>query len=458
MARVLVIDDEEGVCELLRDVLESEGYEVLVAYTAAEGMEALNNFKPDTVLLDIKLPDDNGIKVMERIKDIGVSVPVILMTAFGTTEIAIQAMKEGAHDYLNKPLNLDELILSVQKAIRMKNLVSEVATLREKLEDDLNQSDNFIGESRIMQEISKTIGRISDSDITVLIQGESGTGKEVVAQSIHKNSKRTQGPYIKINCATIPENLMESELFGHEKGAFTGAVTQKLGKFELAHGGTIFLDEIGELTHRAQTKLLRVLQEREFERVGGISSIKVDIRILAATNKDLQKLVEEGKFREDLFYRLNVVNIKLPPLKERKEDITPLADYFINRFAQKHGKKITSISKEALKLMLTYSWPGNVRELKNTCEQAVVMARGAVILPDDLGIYDGGLQPFQNSDLELNLTLRLKRPLRDILAEVEKQIIIKTLRDHNWNRQDSANTLGLNRRSLYAKMKEYDLL
>lgn len=458
MARVLVIDDEEGVCELLRDVLESEGYEVFVTYTAAEGMEALYNFKPDTVLLDIKLPDDNGIKVMERIKEIGVSVPIILMTAFGTTEIAIQAMKEGAHDYLNKPLNLDELILSVQKAVRMKNLVSEVATLREQLEDDLNHSDNFIGESRIMQEISKTIGRISDSDITVLIQGESGTGKEVVARSIHKNSKRTQGPYIKINCATIPENLMESELFGHEKGAFTGAVTQKPGKFELAHGGTIFLDEIGELTHQAQTKLLRVLQEREFERVGGISSIKVDIRILAATNKDLQKLVEEGKFREDLFYRLNVVNIKLPPLKERKEDITPLADYFINRFAQKHGKKITSISKEALKLMLTYSWPGNVRELKNTCEQAVVMARGAVILPDDLGIYDGSLQPFQNSDIELNLTLRLKRPLKDILAEVEKQIIIKTLRDHNWNRQDSANTLGLNRRSLYAKMKEYDLL
>ncbi|AET70158.1 response regulator with CheY-like receiver, AAA-type ATPase, and DNA-binding domains [Desulfosporosinus orientis DSM 765] len=458
MARVLVIDDEEGVCELLRDVLESAGYEVYVTYTAAEGMEALDNFNPDTILLDIKLPDDDGIKVMERIKDIGVSVPVILMTAFGTTEIAIQAMKEGAHDYLNKPLNLDELILSVQKAVRMKNLVSEVATLREKLEDDLNQSDNFIGESRIMQEISKTIGRISDSDITVLIQGESGTGKEVVAQSIHKNSKRSHCPYIKINCATIPENLMESELFGHEKGAFTGAITQKLGKFELAHSGTIFLDEIGELTHQAQTKLLRVLQEREFERVGGINSIKVDIRILAATNKELQKLVEEGKFREDLFYRLNVVNIKLPPLKERKEDITPLANYFINRFALKHAKRITSISKEALKLMLNYSWPGNVRELKNTCEQAVVMARGAVILPDDLGIFDGNPQPFQNSDSELNLTLRLKRPLKDILAEVEKQVIVKTLRDHNWNRQDSANTLGLNRRSLYAKMKEYDLL
>ncbi|SDG11645.1 sigma-54-dependent transcriptional regulator [Desulfosporosinus hippei] len=458
MAKVLVIDDEEGVCELLRDVLENEGYEVFVTYTASEGIDALNSYNPDAILLDIKLPDDDGIKVMKRIKGINVTVPIILMTAFGTTEIAIQAMKEGAHDYLNKPLNLDELILSVQKAVRMKNLVSEVATLREKLEDEMNPTDPFIGKSRIMQEISKIIGRISDSDITVLIQGESGTGKEVVARSIHKNSKRNHCPYIKINCATIPENLMESELFGHEKGSFTGAISQKLGKFELAHTGTIFLDEIGELTHQAQTKLLRVLQEREFERVGGINNIKVDIRILAATNKDLQRLVEEGKFREDLFYRLNVVNIKLPPLKERKEDILPLVDYFVNEFASKHAKKITSISKEALNLLTNYNWPGNVRELKNICEQAVVLTRGTVILPDELGIFEGSRKSLRDSNFELDLTVRLKRPIRDILAEVEKEVIIRTLRDHNWNRQESANTLGLNRRSLYAKMKEYDLL
>lgn len=458
MARVLVIDDEEGVCELLRDVLENAGYEVIVAYTAEEGMEALINFAPDTVLLDIKLPDDNGIKVMEKIKDRGSAVPIILMTAFGTTEIAIQAMKEGAHDYLNKPLNLDELILTVQRAVKMKHLVSEVAILRDQLEDELNPSDHFIGQSRIMQEISKIIGRIADSDITVLIQGESGTGKEVVARSIHKNSKRNQCPFISINCATIPENLMESELFGHEKGSFTGAISQKLGKFEQAHSGTVFLDEIGELTHQAQTKLLRVLQEREFERVGGVNVIKVDIRVLAATNKDLQKLVEEGKFREDLFYRLNVVNIKLPPLKERKEDIGLLVDYFVNKFAQKHVKNINSISKEALNIMLNYSWPGNVRELKNACEQAVVMTRGAVILPDDLGILEGNRPSRNASDLEMNVSLKLKRPIKDILAEVEKEVIIKTLNSHNWNRQESANTLGLNRRSLYAKMKEYDLL
>ncbi|AFQ45634.1 sigma-54-dependent transcriptional regulator [Desulfosporosinus meridiei] len=458
MAKVLVIDDEEGVCELLRDVLENAGYEVFVTYTASEGIDALNSYNPDAILLDIKLPDGDGIKVMQRIKGINVAVPIILMTAFGTTEIAIQAMKEGAHDYLNKPLNLDELILSVQKAVRMKNLVSEVATLRKKLEDEMNPTDPFIGKSRIMQEISKIIGRISDSDITVLIQGESGTGKEVVARSIHKNSKRNHCPYIKINCATIPENLMESELFGHEKGSFTGAISQKLGKFELAHSGTIFLDEIGELTHQAQTKLLRVLQEREFERVGGINNIKVDIRILAATNKDLQRLVEEGKFREDLFYRLNVVNIKLPPLKERKEDILPLVDYFINQFASKHAKKITCISKEALNLLTNYNWPGNVRELKNICEQAVVLTRGSVILPDELGIFEGNRKSLRDSNLELDLALRLKRPLRDILAEVEKEVIIRTLRDHNWNRQETANTLGLNRRSLYAKMKEYDLL
>lgn len=458
MPKVLVIDDEEGVCELLRDVLESAGYEVAVTYTAAEGMVALKESAPDTILLDIKLPDADGIKVMEKIKDLGYTTPVILMTAFGTTEIAIQAMKEGAHDYLNKPLNLDELIITVQRAVKMKNLVSEVATLREQLDDELNPFDNFIGQSRIMQEISKIIGRIADSDITVLIQGESGTGKEVVARSIHKNSKRSQCPFIKINCATIPENLMESELFGHERGAFTGAISQKLGKFELAHSGTVFLDEIGELSQQAQTKLLRVLQEREFERVGGVNNIKVDVRILAATNKDLQKLVEEGKFREDLFYRLNVVNIKLPPLKERKEDISLLVDYFINKFAQKHAKKITSISKEALNLIINYHWPGNVRELKNNCEQAVVMTRGAVIMPDDLGILEGNRSSYSDSELELTVTLRLKKPLKNILAEVEKQVIIRTLKDNNWNRQESANTLGLNRRSLYAKMKEYDLL
>ncbi|HBW36855.1 sigma-54 dependent transcriptional regulator [Desulfosporosinus sp. BICA1-9] len=458
MARILVIDDEEGVCELLRDVLENAGYEVFVTYTAAEGMEALNNFDPDTILLDIKLPDDDGIRVMEKIKDRGFTVPIILMTAFGTTEIAIHAMKEGAHDYLNKPLNLDELIITVQRTVKMKYLVSEVAILREKLEDELNPFDNFIGQSRIMQEISKIIGRIADTDITVLIQGESGTGKEVVARSIHKNSKRNHCPFININCATIPENLMESELFGHEKGSFTGAISQKMGKFELAHSGTVFLDEIGELTHHAQTKLLRVLQEREFERVGGINNIKVDIRILAATNKDLQKLVEEGKFREDLFYRLNVVNIKLPPLKDRKEDIILLVNYYINKFAQKHVKKITSMSKEALNFMINYPWPGNVRELINTCEQAVVMTRGTVILPDDLAMLEGNRPSCRDSDLELNIKLRLKRPIKDILAEVEKQVIIKTLKDHNWSRQESANTLGFNRRSLYAKMKEYDLL
>lgn len=456
MPKILVIDDEDGVCELLRDVLESVGYEVTVTYTATEGMAVLKSFNPDTILLDIKLPDADGIKVMENIKAEGYTVPVILMTAFGTTEIAIQAMKEGAHDYLNKPLNLDELVLTVQRAVKMKHLVAEVATLREQLDDELNPFDNFIGQSRIMQEISKIIGRISDSDITVLIQGESGTGKEVVARSIHKNSKRNQAPFIKINCATIPEQLMESELFGHEKGAFTGAINQKTGKFELAHNGTVFLDEIGELSQHAQTKLLRVLQEKEFERVGGIKNIKVDVRIVAATNKDLQKLVEEGKFREDLFYRLNVINIKLPPLKERKEDIPLLVNYFVNKFAQKHEKKITGISKESLTLMTNYHWPGNVRELKNTCEQAVVMKRGNVILPEDLSILKAKSPTVK--DAELYISLKLKRPIKDILADVEKQVIIRTLNDNNWNRQESANILGLNRRSLYAKMKEYDLL
>lgn len=458
MAKILIVDDEEGVCDLLVDVLEDAGYETMVVYNARDALKTLDSNTPDTVLLDIKLPDADGIELMGEIKKMGIHVPVILMTAFGTTEIAIQAMKQGAHDYLNKPLNLDELLITVEKAVRMQQLVSEVATLREELDSDIDYVDSLIGQSRHMQDIFKLIGRVADSDITVLLQGESGTGKEVVARAIHSNSRRSNRPFIKINCATIPENLIESELFGHERGAFTGAVNQKPGKFELAHNGTVFLDEIGELSLNTQVKLLQVLQEKEFERIGSTRSIKIDVRILTATNRDLKKFVEEGRFREDLYYRINVVNIKLPPLRERKEDIQLLFNYFLKKFSLKYNKKITGISHGAVAVIAGYNWPGNVRELKNVCEQAAVMSRSSVITPDDLPLGKNGEMIAGNGGSNVHVSINDNRPLKEIMADIERKVILKALNDNNWNRQETARTLNLNRRSLYDKMKEYNLL
>ncbi|MGQ9824855.1 MAG: sigma-54-dependent transcriptional regulator [Desulfotomaculales bacterium] len=450
MPTILVVDDEESVCEFLKEVCEDAGYQVKVAM---DGKEALAQFKkstPDTVLLDIRMPEMDGMQVMDTIHELNPSVPVILMTAFGNTEMAIEAMKKGAYDYIIKPFNLDELLLTVKKAVTMRKLSLEVAALRE--EQEFLNMETLIGQSAPMQNVYKMIGRVADSNVTVLLQGESGTGKEVVARAIHRNSGRRDGPFIKINCATIPENLMESELFGHEKGAFTGAGTKKPGKFELAQHGTIFLDEIGELSLNTQAKLLRVLQEKEFERVGGTESIKVDVRIIAATNKDLERCIAEGTFREDLYFRLNVVKIWLPPLRERIEDVPALAKAFLYKHSRELGKHVTGFSPAALEVLKQHDWPGNVRELQNVCEQAVVLARGPVITPEDL--------PFslQTTGLDLKNNIKRGMSLKEIVADVERQVILKTLQEHNWNRNATAQALGLNRRSLYAKMKEYGLL
>ncbi|OAT80823.1 sigma-54-dependent transcriptional regulator [Desulfotomaculum copahuensis] len=454
MPTILVIDDEESVGEFLREVLEDAGYRVETATGGYQALELMQKKPPDAILLDIRMPELDGLQVMERIQQIDTGLPVILMTAFGTTEMAIQAMKAGAFDYIIKPFNLDELILTVKKAVTMKQLSSEVEALK-KDRDGPEQPpvESMIGQSPPMQAVYKTIGRVAGSNVTVLIQGESGTGKELVARAIHQNSGRRDGPFIKINCAAIPENLMESELFGHEKGAFTGAGARKPGKFELAHQGTIFLDEIGELTLSTQAKLLRVLQEREFDRVGGTESIQVDVRILAATNKDLQRCVQEGTFREDLFFRLKVVTIWLPPLRERMEDVPVMARSFLQHYSRELNKPVTDFSPEALLMMQQYDWPGNVRELRNICEQAVVLARGPVIMPEDM--------PFclQTTSRELRETaVKPGMTLKEIVADVERQVILKALREHNWNRSATAQALGLNRRSLYAKMKDYGLL
>jgi two-component system response regulator AtoC len=450
LARILVVDDEESVCRMLRDVLTDAGYQVEVATDGRQALERITGVYYDAVLLDIRMPELDGVQVLEAVRQNGGQVPIILMTAYGTTETAIRAMKLGAFDYVLKPFHLEELLLTVKRAVTMQRLAAEVTTLKEELGED-SRLDTIIGRSPKMQQVYKCIGKVADRNVTVLIQGESGTGKELVARAIHRNSRRWNQPFVKINCATIPENLLESELFGHERGAFTGAVGRKLGKFELAHRGTVLLDEIGELSPATQAKLLRFLQEKEFERVGGTETIRVDVRVLAATNRNLQRMVEEGTFREDLFFRLNVVTIALPPLRERKEDIPLLVEYFLKKYTREFNKEVRGFSAEAMELLQRYDWPGNVRELENLVERAVVMADGPVVLPGDLPY---NLQRARREEGAVAPRMTLK----EIVADVEREVILRALREHDWNRTATAAALGLNRRSLYAKMKEYGLL
>lgn len=452
MPKVLVVDDEESVRQMLKDVLEADGHKVILAQDGRSALSKIDTADPDAVLLDIRMPEIDGMAVLDIVRGKGNNVPIILMTAFGTTDMAIQAMQMGAYDYVIKPFNIDELLLTVKKAVAMQDLVAEVTALREELAHTQNES-MLIGRSPRMQSLYKDIGRVADRNVTVLILGESGTGKELVSWAIHRNSSRRDRPFVKINCATIPENLLESELFGHEKGSFTSADRRKQGKFELANRGTILLDEIGEISMSTQVKLLRVLQEKEFERVGGTETLKVDVRILAATNKDLARLVKEGGFREDLFFRLNVVSIWVPPLRERREDIPFLANHFVQKFRGEFNKQITGFSQEAMDLLCRYDWPGNVRELKNACQRAVVMSTGQVILPDDIPFsVQARNQGVETPEYSPGMTLK------EIVSDVERQVILKVLQENNWNRSTTAEALGINRRSLYAKMKEYGLI
>lgn len=446
-----MIDDEAGVQEALRDILEDSGYMVECASGGKEGLDKIESLNPSAVFLDIKMPEMDGIKVLEIVRERGETVPIILITAYGSTDTTIKAMKLGAFDYLMKPLKVNEILETVDRAVEIKELMDRSDSHRGEGEDV--DSYTMIGLSGAMQNVYKTIGRVANSSATVLISGESGTGKELVARAIHKNSVRSDRPFIKINCASIPENLLESELFGYEKGAFTGAVTNKPGKFELAHKGTLFLDEVGEMSLNTQAKLLRVLQEKEFERVGGTETIRVDVRIISATNKDLEKCIEEGAFREDLFYRLNVVEIVLPPLRDRKADLPDLISHIIKYCNREYKKAITGFSGEAMALLKSYDWPGNIRELKNICERAVLMSNGPVLTMDDLPV---------------NLKKKNRRAvwldeipggsLKEIVAEVEREVILRALEENNWNRSAVALSLKMNRSTLYAKMKELGIL
>ena len=446
----LVVEDGQSQREILRDFLRDEGYDVVEAENGNKAIEAVKNGYFDLVLLDYKMPEKDGITVLEEVKDINAEIDVIMMTAYGSVDTAVRAMKAGAADYITKPIELEELRILIGRIAERQTLRKENEILREELRRKGVTTDQIIFKSAAMSEVVNLSGRVANSSATVLIQGESGTGKELLARLIHNLSPRSQRPMIVVNCAALSENLLESELFGHEKGAFTGASRRRIGRFEEADGGTLFLDEIGELSPSVQVKLLRFLQEREFQRVGGNRTIRSDVRIISATNRKLHGEVKDGTFREDLYYRLNVVTIAVPPLRERKEDLSPLIDHFLNRFAVGNGKEIRGISSEARDLLLRYDYPGNVRELKNIIERAFVITRGPVITSRDL--------PFSRSSVHLHMSnVKTWRSLRESVEDLECRMIRRALQETANHQTKAANLLGISERMLRYKLKKYGL-
>jgi DNA-binding NtrC family response regulator len=445
--RVLVVDDDEVTCNLLEEVLSKEGYAVDRALNGQEAIHKGQRKSYDVVLTDIKMIGVDGMEVLRSYRQKSPETIIIMMTAFGSIETAIRAIKEGAYDYVSKPFKLEEIKLTIHRALEQNRLLQENLFYRQELITKY-KLENIVGRSSQMLQVYKTIARVADSRSTVLLTGESGTGKELVARAIHFNSQRAAKPFVAVDCGSLAETLLESELFGHVRGAFTGAVTSKKGLFEEADGGTCFLDEVGDISLSMQAKLLRVLQEHEIKRVGGIETIKVDVRIVAATNKNLEQLVAEKKFREDLFYRLNVVSIHLPPLRERAEDTPLLADHFLRKYAAENEKPVSQISQEALDLLARYRWPGNVRELENVIERAVTLSHHSIILPEDLPRRLRG-QPFEAIISSL--------PSQIPLSELEKRYIQKVLVETGGNKKKAAEILGIDRRTLYRMAVRYGL-
>lgn len=440
---ILVVEDERLQREVLSELLRKEGFKVFEASSAKEAESKIKSESIDVCLLDLRLPDKDGLALLPEIKSVNPEIDVIIITAFGSIESAVTALKSGAHDYLLKPISFEDLLLRLKRIEEKRNLISENLILKEALKDSLRE-EGLIYTSEKMKEIVSLISRVSKTDSTVIVEGESGVGKEIVVKLIHKMSERANYPLIKVNCASIPETLLESELFGYEKGAFTGAYQKKPGKFELADRGTLFLDEIGEMPLSVQPKLLRVIQEKEFERLGGVKPIKVDVRIIAATNRNLEEMVKKGLFREDLYYRLNVVRIFIPPLRERREDIPVLIDHFIEKYSKKHGKNIKGISREARDSLLKYDYPGNVRELENIIERACILSRGEIILSEDIF-------GFRSKEKEESGKLKYK------VESLEKALILDALRNCDWIQTKAAEELGISERMLRYKMKKYGI-
>jgi two-component system response regulator AtoC len=514
---VLVVDDEAEIRTLLTELLKGEGYEVRTAQSGASALEEIGKRIPDLVMMDVKLPDQDGLAVLKQLKREHPELEVIVMTAFGGSSTAIKAMEHGAYDYVTKPFDVDDLLATLKRVFEHADMSNEVSALRLELGKSAAERERIVGSSRPMLEVFKLIGKVASADATVLITGESGTGKELVAEALHRASKRNPHPLVKVSCAALPETLLETELFGHEKGSFTGAMTMRKGRFETANKGTIFLDEIGEMTLATQTKLLRILQEREFERIGSNTPIKVDIRVIAATNRNLADEVEKSKFREDLYYRLNVIHIHMPPLRDRKEDIPLLVEHFLTKFRHAPDAIPTSITEDALNKLVNYDWPGNVRELENAIERAVVLSRGNPITLEHLPFGDR-----QEARDRARLSERRNRleadaaklegrrsaleqdeaiveaeeaeavaeaeaeavaaaaaaaavgsnghgasngngggggggTLKDRVSTLERQLIKEALDRAGGNRTKAAEELGIYRRLLYAKIKEYGL-
>jgi len=441
--RILVVDDEANARSALAELLREEGLEVETAADAFKALGKLAAFTPHLVITDLKMPGMDGIELVKKLRAMDEPPAVIVMTAFGAVDSAVEALRSGAEDYLTKPLNFDELLVVVDKVLGNQALRLETAQLRRRMRDRVAPG-NMVGSSPPMQRVFEIVDQVAPSRATVLITGESGTGKELVANAIHQRSPRAGGPFIKLHCAALAESLLESELFGHEKGSFTGAASRKDGRFSLADGGTLFLDEIGEISPLLQVKLLRFLQEHEFERVGGTQTLHVDVRVIAATNRNLQDEVAQGRFREDLFYRLNVVNIETPPLRERRSDIPAIARFFLDRFAADNGKTIDAISRQALELMVSYDWPGNVRELENAVERAVVLATSGELEPRHL---PSSVRPVAMTGMPLIPGATM--------AELERYAILETLKAAGGSTSKAADMLGISARTIQYRLHEY---
>jgi two-component system nitrogen regulation response regulator NtrX len=451
--KILVVDDEESIRTSLAGILEDENFVISFANDGIAALDMVRKQMPDLVLLDIWMPRMDGLETLQKLKELNPSLFVIMMSGHGTIETAVKATKMGAYDFIEKPLSLEKLLVTIKNAMGMKHLQAENNSLRELAFKD----QEMTGNSSVMIKLKEQIKLVAPTNASVLITGENGTGKELVARSIHYNSLRRTKPFVEINCAAIPEELIESELFGHEKGAFTGAVAQKKGKFDLADGGTIFLDEIGDMSLKTQAKVLRILQERKFERVGGTRTVEVDVRVIAATNKILEDEIKSGHFREDLFYRLNVVPFTVPSLKQRKEDIPLLMEHFLNLFCRREGRDYKVFTPEALKLMENYDWPGNVRELRNIIERLVIMTPDTTIQVNHLPSYMAGLETLREGVVSKRESVLDRGTLREAREEFEKEFILQKLEENQWNISKTAEAIELERSNLYRKIKSYGI-
>ena len=443
---VLIVDDEKNIREGLGKALELEGYRIFLAEDGRVGLEIVNRNEVDLIIADLKMPGMSGEELLKQVSASYPTIQVIILTGHGTIETAVNAMRDGAYDFLTKPVNLDRLSLLVKRALSTRDLARQHRELQEEVER-MKRRQKFariIGKSSEMKKVMEIIEQVAQTRASVLITGESGVGKELVADALHAISDRTDRPIVKVHCAALSESLLESELFGHEKGAFTGAIGRKRGRFELANTGTIMLDEIGEISPAVQVKILRVLQEKKFERVGGEETVEVDVRVISATNRDLKEEITEGSFREDLFYRLNVVNIHVPPLRDRKEDIPLLTSAFLKEFADENGKEIEGINQKANAALYSYQWPGNIRELRNCIESAVVLSKGSIITREDLPPSIGG----DSDDF-------VKIPIGATIADAERELIRTTLSTENGNKSKTAEILGIGRKTLHRKLQEY---